>query len=320
MADHPNRAPLMVILIGLGLALLLLLAGIAGAATLLRPENLARLVPRSPTPIPTPTLSGVEKENTAVAAQAPTRTAQARQNAATTATAQAQAEATDTAVLATEEARTLATAQALATEQAHATAQAILTAQADWPVAFTDTFDGNTQGWPLEPQRDSSIAVVPEIKDGKMRFTVTVTNGNSYENFVPENGPLFTDLHAAVDVRFIGPNVAGNSAYGLVVRQVDQDYIFFGIKDDGAFRVLVVFDTGIYQLYDISSSAIQPAETNRLAVRVIGHDFLFFINDERVWQFTEDDSVAGQVGLGVDALTAHDQTQVEFDNLEVRAP
>ena len=57
-----------------------------------------------------------------------------------------------------------------------------------------------------------------------------------------------------------------------------------------------------------------------VAVGVSGHDFIFLINDEIVWQMTEEDSTAGQVGLGVDALTAHDQTQVEFDNLEVRAP
>lgn len=310
MSDTGNRAPFIVLLAGLGVVVLFLIAGVAGAVIVLQPNNLARLAPRSPTPPPTLTLSGVEKENTAVAQQRPTRTAQARQSA----TAQAQAEATHAAALATEEAHALATAQAQATQQAR------VTAQANWLIAFSDAFDNNVYSWPLAPQRDSSIAVVPEIKNGALRLTVTVDNGNSYENFVPEKGPVFTDVYAAVDVRFLGPEVGGQSAYGLIVRQVKQDYIFFGLKDDGAFRVLVVFDTGIYQLYDISSSAIQPAETNRLAVRVIGHAFLFFINNELVWQFTEDDSVAGQVGLGVDALTAHDQTQVEFDNLEVRAP
>lgn len=320
MSDNPNRAPLIVLLTGLGLVVVLLIAGVAGATTLLRPENLTRLAPRSPTPPATPTLSGVDKENTAVAVQRPTRTALARQNAAATATAQAQAEATEASARITEEARIGATAEALATEQARVAAKAILAAQTDWSVAFSDVFDNNFYRWPLEPQRDSSIAVVPEIQNGALRFTVTVDNGNSYENFVPENSPVFTDLYAAVDVRFLGPEVDGQSAYGLIVRHVDQDYIFFGIKDDGRFRVLVVFGSGIYQLHDMGSSAIQPDEVNRLAIGVIGHDFVFLINDEIVWQITEDDSTAGQVGLGVDALTAHDQTQVEFDNLEVRAP
>src|SRR6185503_9513049 len=121
----------------------------------------------------------------------------------------------------------------------------ILAAQAEWSVALTETFDNNALDWPLEPQRDSSITVVPKIEDSRMRFTVTVDNGNSYENFVPANGPVFTDLYAAVDVRFLGPDVQGQSAFGLLVRHVDQDYIFFGIKDDGAFRVLVVFSSGI---------------------------------------------------------------------------
>jgi hypothetical protein len=320
MSDNTNRAPLIVLLIGLGLAVILLIVGVAGGVVLLRPENLARLVPRSATPVPTPTLSGVDKENTAVVQQRPTRTALAQQNAAATATAKAQAEATDTAALATEQARVEASQAAAATEQAQAAAEAILTAQAEWPVAITETFDNNGLAWPLEPQQDSSITVIPEIEGGQMRFTVTVDNGNSYENFVPEDSPAFTDLYAAVDVRFLGPNVEGNSAYGLVVRHVDQNYIFFGIQDNGSFRVLVVFDSGIYQLYQVSSSAIRPEEVNRLAVGVIGHDFIFLINDEIVWQITEEDSTDGKVGLSVDALTAHDQTQVEFDNLEVRAP
>ena len=320
MTDNSNRAPLIVLLIGLGLGVILLIAGVAGATILLRPDNLARLAPRSSTPPPTATLSGVEKENTAVALERPTRTALARQNAAATATAQAQAEATETAAHATEEARVEATAAAAATEQALAAATAILAAQSEWSVALTETFDDNALDWPLEPQRDDSITVVPEIKDSQMRFTVTVDNGNSYENFIPANSPIFSDLYAAVDVKFLGPNVDGQSAFGLVVRHVDQDYIFFGIKDDGAFRVLVVFSSGIYQLYDVGSSAIRPDEVNRLAVGVIGHDFIFLINDEIVWQINEEDSTEGQVGLGVDALTAHDRTQVEFDNLEVRAP
>lgn len=320
MSEPSNRAPFIFILIGLGLSVILLIAGVAGAVAFLRPSNLARLGPRSSTPPPTATLSGVDKENTAVALQRPTRTALARQNAAATATAQARTEATESAAAATAEARGQATAAAAATEQAQQAAEAIRAAQVAWPVAVNETFDDNRLAWPLAPQRDDSIAVVPEIRSGRLQFTVTVDNGNSYENFVPENGPVFTDLYAAVDVRFLGPSVDGNSAYGLVVRHVDQDYVFFGLQDNGRFRVLVVFGSGIYQLYDFGSTAIRANEANRLAVGVIDHDFVFLINDEIVWQMAEADSTAGQVGLGVDAFTAHDSTQVEFDNLEVRAP
>jgi hypothetical protein len=47
-----NRAPFLVLLVGLGLALCLLVAGVIGAAMILRPENLARLIPPSNTPGP----------------------------------------------------------------------------------------------------------------------------------------------------------------------------------------------------------------------------------------------------------------------------
>jgi len=83
----------------------------------------------------------------------------------------------------------------------------------------------------------------------------------------------------------------------------------------------VVYHTGIYQDITQSAEAIrtQAGQSNRIAVRAIGSDFIFLINDQVVWQVTED-TAPGEIGLGVDVRSKQSEAQVEFTNLEVRAP
>ena len=104
-------------------------------------------------------------------------------------------------------------------------------------------------------------------------------------------------------------------------RHVNDDYGFFGLQNNGKFRVLVVYHTGIYQDITQSAPAIrtQPGQANRIAVRAIGSDFVFLINDQVVWQLTED-MAPGEIGLGVDVRSKQDEAQVEFTDLQVHAP
>ena len=107
---------------------------------------------------------------------------------------------------------------------------------------------------------------------------------------VPHCGKALTDFSAAVNLRFIRGSDDGSYAYGLVFRHVNDDYGFFGLQNNGKLRVLVVYHTGIYQDITQSASAIrtQTGQANRIAVRAIGSNFIFLINDQVVWQLTED--------------------------------
>ena len=57
-----------------------------------------------------------------------------------------------------------------------------------------------------------------------------------------------------------------------------------------------------------------------IAVRAIGSDFVFQINDQVVWYLSDDSLDPGEIGLGVDALSKGGESQVEFANFEVHAP
>jgi ribosomal protein L7/L12 len=269
----------------------------------------------TPPPVPAPTLSPAQADATQGAQSQATRRAQATLDAQ--ATADSQQATADAAVVATIQAEQAATESAAN----QATAEAMMAAQADWPVQLTDSFADNRLNWPVGVQQDSFLIVTSAITDEQYLWTVQPKQGNCYLNRIPDNAPSMSDFYAAVDVQFMGGGEGGDYAYGLVFRQVNDDYGFFGIQSDGVFRVLVVYGTGIYQHIIQTSPAIltQPGQVNRIAVRSIGSDFVYLINDQVVWSLSED-MAPGAIGLGVDIVNKQDQSQVAFTNFEIHGP
>jgi len=267
--------------------------------------------PESP---PVPTSRTILVTATAIAAMQPT----------VPATRNAQSTAASQNATATAEAR--AVQRVTATALAQAVTKSILATQAPWRPLFVESFADNHLGWPTGIQQDEAILVTTAITNGKYLCTVNPKHSNSYWNLIPTGGKSLNDFSAAVNLRFIrgsdnGALSSAAYAYGLVFRHVNDDYGFFGLQDNGKFRVLVVYHTGIYQDITQSAPAIrtQPGQVNRIAVRAIGSNFVFLINDQVVWQLTED-MAPGEIGLGVDVRSKQSEAQVEFTNLEVRAP
>ena len=263
--------------------------------------------PAPPTSLPTSTSANGDD---------PTRGAIVRATRQAQATLDTQASAT---------ARVLATAQAgedaTATAVALATRQAVLDAKSKWPRVLTETFKNNNLAWPLGVTEDHSLSVTSAIKDGHYAWSVVVTNGNSYFNLVPQKGPLLGDFYATLDVMLGDGNQDNGLAYGLVFRQLKDDYGFFGIQQDGSFRVLEVHNTGIYTELIESSPLIdtRPGQVNHLGVIGLGSDFLFLVNGQVVEQMNAKIS-PGQIGLGVDTTSKAPKASVDFSNLTIYAP
>ena len=58
---------------------------------------------------------------------------------------------------------------------------------------------------------------------------------------------------------------------------------------------------------------------NQLTVRAIGPDMVFEVNDQVVWQLSQD-VPEGDFGMGADAKDKGDSVSVEFTEFEVHAP
>jgi hypothetical protein len=265
------------------------------------------------TPFPTPTLSLAQVDATSGAIARATRiveqtaTAAAKANLAKTATAQA---------------RMTQEAQATAT-QMQVTALAMRAAQASWKTTvISETFKSNTNFWPAERFDDGSLVLIPAVEDGVYRWSVQPASGGHYWNILPGAVRSVDDFVASVDVRLASGGEGGVYVYGLAFRAEGQDYGLFGLTNQGTFRVLGVYNTSIYQLYDLTSAAIrtEPGATNRLTVRAIGPDFVFEINGETAFTWSQPDLNDGRIGLGADIGREGRDAVIEFDNFEVQAP
>jgi hypothetical protein len=265
----------------------------------------------APSPVPSPTLSIAALNATEAVVTQATQSAQAILDTESTATNQAN----------TATAQAEAASQATLDAAAAARAQAMIATQATWSSIFVESFTDNHNNWPTGVSQDQFIRATTLITDGKYLLTVNPKQGNCYLNFIPDNSQAVTDFSATVSIKFPESEAGGVYTYGLVYRQVNDDYGFFGIQNDGTFRVLVVYNTGIYQDIEHKSSAIhtQPSQANQIIVRAIGSDFVFSINDQVVWLLTED-MAPGNFGIGVDVINKQGEAQVEFANFEVRAP
>ncbi len=263
-----------------------------------------------PTPTPTPTLAPALVEATQAVSIRETAAIEQAQAAAVAATARAQADSAATQA-----------AEAQATAQAEAEIQSLIAASNEWPVVINETFDNNRLDWPIGLTRDNSLSVEGKVADGQYAWDVTVRSGNSYFNLLPGDEGEFDSFYAAVDIQMFGGEGAGEYAYGLVFRHLNDDYGFFGVQTDGTYRILTVFSSGIYQLLIGQSRAIDltPGAVNRLAVRGLGSRFVCEINGEVVY-LVEEDFIPGGIGLGTDTIMNGDTARVVFDNFEVRAP
>jgi hypothetical protein len=289
---------------------LLVLLGCSPAA---QPSETIEASPAPTSAADNPTTGAIVR-STREAQQTQDRQATATELAARAATATAEA-----ADLATQIAE--ARANATATIVARYTAAAIATVQPTWPNLLRESFADNHLAWPVTPKQDDSLSINSAIAAGRYQWTVRVEHGNSYFNLVPEKSPSLADFSASATLQFVQGNDEGEVAYGLVFRQNENDYGFFGIQKNGDFRVMEVHHSGIYQDVIGSSYAIDvlPEHTNRLTVIAVGSDFVFLINNQVVGQMNAD-IAPGKIGLGVDALTRANEAQVEFTDFEISAP
>lgn len=267
--------------------------------------------PQGKTPLPasTATLSPAQVDATEGAMVQATRRVQATKDA----------QATSESQLVTATAARQLTQQAAETALLQLKAQQLAAAQASWQPVVSDSFTDNSLDWPLGPKQDDSLAISTLIEGGKYLWTVVdARHDNSYWNLIPANSPVFNNFYVRVNLELRRGEQDGSYAYGLVFRHANDDYGFFGLRSDGHFQVLAVFDTSIYQDIVMSSAAILPDQANQIGVRGSGSDFIFLINGQPVWYMNED-LPPGEIGLGVEVMIKGTEEQVAFTDFVVSA-
>ena len=212
-----------------------------------------------------------------------------------------------------------ATADSINATSTVAAYQSLITSMPDqWNVVMNDTFDSNKNDWLVEKDSTDDYATTTyEITDGVYRWTSTAKK--PYIGWVRVDDKQYGDLYMSVDIQQTsGPNSAD---FGIILREDDNsNFYYFGISNDGQYSFLV-YDNEWITLQDWTvTDLIRPDEINKLSVLAQGSQFVFFINDQYLAEFTDDKISQGQIALAVELANENDQAVFEFDNLLIQTP
>ena len=132
----------------------------------------------------------------------------------------------------------------------------------------------------------------------------------------PDSAPTGMNFYIAVDGRPVGGE---NGAYGLAFHDIHSQYYVFWISADAYSFQAIQNDKSRVILDWTKTSAIQPGQTNRLAVVGADSHYVFFINDQYVGEAEDDQFGSGAAGISF--MVRRGETGIyEFDNFELRSP
>lgn len=138
-----------------------------------------------------------------------------------------------------------------------------------------------------------------------------------YVPFDPDRFPYHFSLSAAAQ-RVSG---AEDATYGLLFRCRDYDNLYyFSVRDNGYAAFYRLDERAWTELVaPMYTEAVRPGERNLLRVDVDGDTFYFFVNDEYLFQ-ASDESFPMEIGVGLalELSQGGDEATVAFDDFTIR--
>jgi hypothetical protein len=186
----------------------------------------------------------------------------------------------------------------------------------DWRVLLSDSFDDNSRDWPVGEGTYHDEKDVISMTNGQ--YLIRITAFASGILFLYPDVPSLSNFYLTVEVEEkTGP---ATTEYGLVFRSDSSEKYYLSINAQQQ-----VYDLWFWNKYEwnpildrLPSSRIYQKGTNQIAILAKDSLFTFFINGEEVNR-SEDSIETGIVGVG-SSYDAGDQTEIAFDNFEVRVP
>lgn len=199
-------------------------------------------------------------------------------------------------------------------------AQALIDESADWAVVFEESFDSdaNMNGWHYGEGSTEEMDSNLKIEDGKYKWEVT-TRERIFARLTPMTAPSPRDFRVSADVKLTSGTY--KPVYGIVFRDASfDDYYSFGIYGE-TFLIDKNYSGQFTRFVESQKSqAISPQESNRLTVIGKGSFFVFLINDQYVYELTDNDIKNGGLGYGIGLYHADLHNTFEFDNFMIQAP
>jgi hypothetical protein len=185
------------------------------------------------------------------------------------------------------------------------------------PVALQDTFDDNTNNWPVGLSSSAeSGSVDRRIENGRYTWDINSLAPTAWWAATDKVSAL--DFHLAATARQVSGPQTGE--YGVIFRKnADQEYLVFKVSDLGRYALYQFKDSAWTALIDWSdTTALLPGEDNRMEVVARGDTVYLLVNDELISQYSPVELGEGQPGLFVGTSGTNETGQWQFDDFEVR--
>jgi len=195
--------------------------------------------------------------------------------------------------------------------------QAIATnAASEWREIFSETFDDNINGWPVDTQDDEFSKIAFEIKDGKYRWNALAHKG--FIQWVPLATQSVDDFFLTLEVN--PGDHTGSNDYGIVFRQdFSGNFYYFGVNSDHMYSLFKYYNDEWSALIDrTATSMIRRGQPNRLTVIAEGDHIMLFINDHFIAEEYDNQIKKGTAALAIEIFEPDQEGIFEFDNIQLR--
>lgn len=211
------------------------------------------------------------------------------------------------------------TALAAATQQAGATATLIahITEQAQY--AFVDPFNKNTEYWHTGSTSDDYSNYFVSINGGVYMWKFRDIKQTFLEWAPYRMGNWVEDFDVYVDTKIkTEDGLPSDNCSGFVFRAASLDWdegiYTFSVCNDSYFTV-DYYEQDEWNIISgwMYSDVVQTDDWNRLEIRAQGSHFTFLINNDVVFEMTDDRVPAGGLGLFID-VNEEKPVSIWFDN------
>lgn len=209
------------------------------------------------------------------------------------------------------------TAFAVATEQANATATIVARSTEQAQYEFIEPFNNNREYWLKELADDEYMSGRITINGGVYQWNIREVKQPFVYWSEFHRGNWVRDFDVYVDSK-VAHGQLGDACSGFVFRTASVDWekgaYTFSVCNNSYFEVYY-YEQGEWQpiLERTHSDAIENTDWNRLGISARGDHFTFMINNEVVFEMTDDRQKIGGLGLLVE-VNETNPVDIWFDN------
>ena len=227
-----------------------------------------------------------------------------------------------TFAVAAQQTQATATAITYTTQQTQSTATASVRRTEQAQYELVDRFDNNQEKWGVRIIDNEDMRGSVKIIGGVLLWDVQKVKQPFIDSTTFHYMERFEDFDVYVDSKIVDQQ-PGDACSGLVFREDTNDWAqgayIFSVCSDSTFSVYYYKDWEWESiLRSTHNRNIRKSERNRLEISARGNDFTFTINNEVVFEMTDDREPRGGLALYVE-VNKERPVSISFDNFGFQA-